>query len=504
MIICFVPLICAFAFPHQRADFFISIDFPQADTTANVNTDSLRVLSSNIILGVDSVSNDTSHIAQQLSGLEIIAKVNESEWGFIEKQLIQWQNQYKGNDTLLIAKEKMEIVNATVLYKHADSLKGSLETTADLSDKLALYKLIIEHQSMAIEKMKWLSLSLGNLSPQKQLPIVDSTITNTITAPIENKKGATNTSSKTSTTEVDSSKVESQIALSEPDTVLMANNQRFMDAIFTKDSLSLRALISGFDKTSLTEAWNLYRQLRFDEVGKADSMNHQSLHEGLMANQVDTTNQAINHQAANQTPQSVDQFMALFNSSEKNGATTTDKVTFVVQIAACREPLDTTYLRAIYKGNKTVVTKLKDGWHKYHIGHCYDYSQAKEVLKSTKIKGAFIVAYRNNEKLTLWRVLKNRQPAIESTTDESLTFVVQIVASREPVTKQYIQKKYKGNDPWRMVEEDNWYKYQIVTGTSYGEAKNKLNLCGVKGAFIVAYKAGERIPLEQAIKQARN
>lgn len=114
------------------------------------------------------------------------------------------------------------------------------------------------------------------------------------------------------------------------------------------------------------------------------------------------------------------------------------------------------------------------------------------------------MAYRNNEKLTLWRVLKNRQPAIESTTDESLTFVVQIVASREPVTKQYIQKKYKGNDPWRMVEEDNWYKYQIVTGTSYGEAKNKLNLCGVKGAFIVAYKAGERIPLEQAIKQARN
>lgn len=503
MIICFVPLICAFAFPHQRADFFISIDFPQADTTANVNTDSLRVLSSNIILGVDSVSNDTSHIKQQLSALDIIAQVNETEWSFIEQLLIQWQNQYKGNDTLLIAKEKMEIGNATVLYKHADSLKGSLDTTADLNDKLARYKLIIEHQSMAIEKMKWLSLSLGNLSPQQQLPIVDSIITDNTTATIEDEKVATNRTTESSAAEEDSSKIELQTELSEPDTVLIANNQRFMDAIFTKDSLSLRTLISGFDKTSLTEAWNLYRQLRFDEVAKVDSTDNPNHQGGLIATQSDTTNQASNHQAANQTPQSVDQFMALFDSSEKNDTTVTDKVTFVVQISACRQPLDSAYLRAIYKGDKTIQTKLEDGWHKYQIGSCYEYSQAKEVLKSINIKGAFIVAYRNNEKLTLWRVLKDRKPAIESTSDESLTFAVQIVASREPVTKQYIQKKYKGNAPWRMVEEDNWYKYQIVTGTSYGEAKNKLSLCGVKGAFVVAYKEGERIPLKQAIKMAK-
>lgn len=491
MTICFVPMICAFAYSHQRAGYRNPIDGQQADTTQNTNTDSLMTLSKSLLMEKDSLFNDTTLLIKQLSAMETLTEANHSEWQTIQGELTQWQQQYQGNDTMLIAKEKAEIGNASILYKNAISMKSALDTTTSIPNKIDFYKLIIEQQSKAMEKMKWLLLSLTNLPVQWQEPEKE-------TIQVDSVRIATDT-----TLAIDTTDIEFNVAAAEIDTVSIANNQRFMDAIFTKDSLSLRALISGFDKTSLTEAWNLYRQLRFDEVAKADSTNQQSHHEGLMANQVDTTNQAINYQAANQTPQSVDQFMALFDSSEKNGATTTDKVAFVVQIAACREPLDTTYLRAIYKGDQAIETKLEDGWHKYQIGSCYEYSQAKEVLKSTKIKGAFIVAYRNNEKLTLWRVLKNRQPAIESTTDESLTFVVQIIASREPVTNQYIQKKYKGNAPWRMVEEDNWYKYQIVTGSSYGEAKNKLKLCEVKGAFIVAYQAGERIPLEQAIKKAK-
>ena len=490
MTICFVPMICAFAYSHQRAGYRNPIDGQQADTTQTPNTDSLMTLSKSLLMEKNSLFNDTTLLIKQLSAMETLTEANHSEWQTIQGELTQWQQQYQGNDTMLIAKEKAEIGNASILYKNAISMKSALDTTTSIPNKIDFYKLIIEQQSKAMEKMKWLLLSLTNLPVQWQEPEKE-------TIQVDSVRIATDTGTAIDTTKIELNMTE------ETDTLSMANNQRFMDAIFTKDSLSLRALISGFDKTSLTEAWNLYRQLRFDEVAKVDSTDNPNHQGGLIATQSDTTNQATNHQSAMQTPQSVDQFMALFDSSEKNGATTTDKVTFVVQIAACREPLDTTYLKVIYKGNQTIETKLEDGWHKYHIGHCYDYSQAKEVLKSVKIKGAFIVAYRNNEKLTLWRVLKNRQPAIESTTNESLTFVVQIVASREPVTKQYIQKKYKGNDPWRMVEEDNWYKYQIVTGTSYGEAKNKLNLCGVKGAFIVAYQAGERIPLEQAIKKAK-
>lgn len=484
-------MICAFSHSHQRSGYRNPIDVAQADTTQNANTDLLMVLSKSLLIKEDSLSNDTTFLIKQLSALETLADANNAEWGTIQTQLTQWQKQYQGNDTLLITKEKAEIGNTSVVYKNAISMKSSLDTTTSIANKIDLYKLIIEHQSRAMEKMKWLLLSLTDLPVQEPKSEKE-------TIHVDSLRIATDTSAAVDTTKIELNTTE------ESDTVSMANNQRFMDAIFTKDTLSLRTLILGFDKTSLTEAWNLYRQLRFDEVAKVNSTDNPNHQEGLIAIQSDTTNQATNHQSANQTPQSVNQFMALFDSSEKNDTTVTDQVTFVVQISACRQPLDSAYLRAIYKGDKTIQTKLEDGWHKYQIEPCYEYSQAKEVLKSVDIKGAFIVAYRNNEKLTLWRVLKNRKPAIESTADKSLTFVVQIVASREPVTKKYIQKKYKGNDPWRMVEEDNWYKYQIMTGTSYREAKNKLNLCGVKGAFIVAYKAGKRLPLEQAIKQAEN
>ena len=80
-----------------------------------------------------------------------------------------------------------------------------------------------------------------------------------------------------------------------------------------------------------------------------------------------------------------------------------------------------------------------------------------------------------------------------------IQYRVQILASRKPVTEKFLAKKYSGILKVKRFEEEDWYKYYIAQVPTYFEAKQILNDCGVKDAFIVAYRDGSKVALKDAM-----
>lgn len=179
-------------------------------------------------------------------------------------------------------------------------------------------------------------------------------------------------------------------------------------------------------------------------------------------------------------------------------AVSSDQIEFVVQIAASKSSMDKNQLHRIYKGRKDINMRREEGWYKYQIGRTSDYSNAKQTLKNTNVKGAFIAAYKGDEKLDLGKVLSGK-----STLNGQLIFVVQIAASKTPLTDKQIERLKKGNNEVREIREEGWHKYQIVAGSSYSDARRLKNLLNLNGAFAVAYKNGEKIDIRKAIKMTK-
>ncbi|MBN1598057.1 MAG: OmpA family protein [Bacteroidales bacterium] len=80
-------------------------------------------------------------------------------------------------------------------------------------------------------------------------------------------------------------------------------------------------------------------------------------------------------------------------------------------------------------------------------------------------------------------------------------FRVQIAASRHPLSENLLKNIYKGGRDIFMFQEEGWYKYAIGEYTSYYEANNLRKSCGVKDAFIAAYKGETKLNLMNAIKE---
>ena len=72
-------------------------------------------------------------------------------------------------------------------------------------------------------------------------------------------------------------------------------------------------------------------------------------------------------------------------------------IIFRVQVAASKVPLSTKKLKKRYKGNLPTAMFKEEGWYKYIIGEFDSYYQAKEVLKTSGVKDAFIAAYKDKE-----------------------------------------------------------------------------------------------------------
>ena len=172
-----------------------------------------------------------------------------------------------------------------------------------------------------------------------------------------------------------------------------------------------------------------------------------------------------------------------------------DNVLFIVQVAASRNPLTKSQLNKIYPGENIVLLREEEDWYKYQTGHSYSYEEAKEVLNTVKVRGAFIAAYKNGIKLKLWEAIRLSHEA-----QNEVVFMLQIAASENPLSMMEQAKLYNRIEKIHQIYYKGSYKYLIEAGTDYESARRAMNLSGIKGAFVVATRNEEIIDLKQAIE----
>jgi hypothetical protein len=76
-------------------------------------------------------------------------------------------------------------------------------------------------------------------------------------------------------------------------------------------------------------------------------------------------------------------------------------VVFQVQIAASKVKLPAYKLSRFYKRTNEIEEKHYDEWYKYSVGNFKTYEDAKAFVNVVKVKGAFVVAYRNGVKMDI-------------------------------------------------------------------------------------------------------
>ncbi len=174
-----------------------------------------------------------------------------------------------------------------------------------------------------------------------------------------------------------------------------------------------------------------------------------------------------------------------------SGDGSTYSIVYRVQIAASRQPITRETLSAIYKGFNPINISQEDGWYRYSIGDYIYYNEAKVTRDSCGAKDAFVMPYQN-EKRIQWpstyalELLKNKQL-------ENPIYVVQVAASRKPISPQIIKDIIRVDSPLTMKYEDGWYKYYISAFTDPAVAKELAVKVGIKGAFIATYKNNLRV-----------
>lgn len=76
-----------------------------------------------------------------------------------------------------------------------------------------------------------------------------------------------------------------------------------------------------------------------------------------------------------------------------------------VQIVACKNEVGNKELHRIYKGKKLIAHQFTNGFNKYAIGSFKTYREAAAFRDSCRIKGAFIVLFKNGEPLKIKRAV---------------------------------------------------------------------------------------------------
>jgi len=83
------------------------------------------------------------------------------------------------------------------------------------------------------------------------------------------------------------------------------------------------------------------------------------------------------------------------NNKKENG------VWYEVQVMAVTKQASPEFVAKIYKGSETVREIQQDGWFKYSVGKFSDYKEARNFRSQTGVKGAFVVAFQDEQPISI-------------------------------------------------------------------------------------------------------
>ena len=86
---------------------------------------------------------------------------------------------------------------------------------------------------------------------------------------------------------------------------------------------------------------------------------------------------------------------------------------------------------------------------------------------------------------------------------EGVEFMVQVAASRIPLTRSQLWAIYKGNLTVQVYEEQGWYKYRISGFRLFSDANRVAVESGIKDAYVISVYEGQLIGLPEAREMTR-
>ena len=162
----------------------------------------------------------------------------------------------------------------------------------------------------------------------------------------------------------------------------------------------------------------------------------------------------------------------------------------------------------VFSGVDNVISFIgKDGLVRYMAGSFVEYKDAidyKAQMKARGFEDAFIVTYKNGERISLNVAIKTEnKPVSEEVIEDvvNLEFIVQIMVAKASVSAAELKKMSKLGKIDKEAEGTEMYRYFSGTYEVLEDANiqlEKAKLAGYTDAFIVAYKDGERITIERA------
>jgi hypothetical protein len=188
-----------------------------------------------------------------------------------------------------------------------------------------------------------------------------------------------------------------------------------------------------------------------------------------------------------------------------------ERVEFRIQIrAAYKKRISVDSLAKSLQIDSPIQEEVVNDWYKYSIGSFKTYQDARQYRKELSarqpLKDAFIIAYFDNERLNTLSELKEIAPETlpgGKTTkydENGECYRVQILAlMHKRVAPSVLQDMYQIEEEVNEEVYHNWRKYTVGSCKTKSKAlKLRLELIekGVEGAFIVAYKNGERAKLD--------
>lgn len=190
-------------------------------------------------------------------------------------------------------------------------------------------------------------------------------------------------------------------------------------------------------------------------------------------------------------------------SSSVKASPSNEGVTYRVQIASSSTKLSQAQRTKMFKGVGKVQDYTEGGVYKYTTGDFKTVEEAlkfKETLRSKGYKDAFIVPFKNNQRVSNSSTASpnpsNTTGAATDTSNSGISYRVQVASHSSKLSAAQQTKLFKGAENIKEFVQDGVYKYTAGYFIDYAKAteyKNKLIAQGFKGVFVVSFKDNKRI-----------
>lgn len=467
---------------------------------------------------------ETKAQQKQFEALELYNKCNDTKFGIYKKYIENFWSDFNGDESSYVNARLIE-EQSNDYYYQAATKRNDAGKEKDKKEKIKMLNDANDLQIRALEKQ---ITALG--------------IYYSIETPVQ--QAATSPAVPAGQPEQTSpvpGNVQPAAATASPSTVGLAGNQpsagnvevnkdiidiynRYLsDTSHRTDNFltpEILARISSFDANQILNIWYNYAYGEFytpeyeqQMLAEQQSGAVDSVPVDLSAEQYQQYQEMSVQEKAEETKEAAQTELKIaeIHKGEENKVSllpADENIIYRVQLAANKSQLTQRALQKIYYGNKKVEMIMEDGWFKYSIGDFPDFKSADKFRSQCGVDNAFIVAYRKGTRFTspaeAAPVAAQLPAEYEKSPEiEGLIFRVQVAASHVSLNKGQLARIYSGNYPVELIEEDGWYKYQILGVRLFSDAIRIIRDSGVKGAFVVAYDNDSRIDLLDAVKKSR-